>query len=67
MMKQFSDYPLGAKDVVLLLEKLHRRGYEHLRFFWLRISHRVVLQSTPSSSRCHKRNWLRTDREGYLA
>ena len=25
-------YDIGAKDVVLLVEALHKRGYEHLRF-----------------------------------
>lgn len=32
-MKRFTDHALGAKDVVLLLEELHKRGYERLRFF----------------------------------
>ncbi|WP_373841167.1 hypothetical protein [Bacteroides heparinolyticus] len=32
-MKRFTDHALGAKDVILLLEELHKRGYERLRFF----------------------------------
>lgn len=33
-MKRFTDYQtLGAKDVVLLVEELHTRGYQQLRFF----------------------------------
>lgn len=32
-MKQFTSYTRGVRDVVLLVEELHRRGYERLRFF----------------------------------
>lgn len=32
-MTQFSHRTLGAIDVILMLEELHRRGYERLRFF----------------------------------
>ena len=32
-LRQFSDHTLGAIDVILMLEELHRRGYERLRFF----------------------------------
>ena len=29
-MKRFTNCTLGARDVILLLEELHRRGYERL-------------------------------------
>ena len=32
-MKRFTNCTLGARDVILLLEELHRRGYERMRFF----------------------------------
>lgn len=32
-MRQLADHNLGAIDVILMLEELHRRGYERLRFF----------------------------------
>ena len=32
-MKRFTNYTLGARDVILLLEELHKRGYERMRFF----------------------------------
>lgn len=32
-MTHFSHRTLGAIDVILMLEELHRRGYERLRFF----------------------------------
>lgn len=32
-MDRFSNYTLGARDAVLLLAELHKRGYERLRFF----------------------------------